>query len=154
MLSSTKAAKQRSVEATRSYTADINPVAYSHAKLIKYLAFHFDVELARRVYFHPVLFCKSRLFDIDNDFNEITSARLFVRNLDFDYRYIDIVNLASADAYIEKTVTSFEKQSYKSIRRTWDRLDELRWAPGQNSIELSRALGLPMRRKPAKSRKT
>lgn len=130
VLSSTKAAERRAVEVMRSYTSDINPVALTPDKLIKSLAFFFDAELTRRAFVHPVIFCKSRLFNMDDNFKEINSARIIVRDLDFNSRYIDIVNFSSAEAYINNTLASFEKQSCRLIRRTWNRLEELRWAPG------------------------
>lgn len=150
LLSSTRAAEHRAVETMRSYTFDMNPLSDTASELTKYLAFFFDEQLTRRAFFHPVICCKSRLFDMDDDFSEIGSARIFIRNIDFSYRYVDVVNFSKFDAYIETALASFEKQSYKSIRRTWDRLAALHWAPGQSSGELSHALGLGTRRKLSK----
>ena len=109
------------------------------------MAFFFDIELTRRVLFHPVIFCKARLFRIDDDLKEVRSARLFVRNLDFQSRYVDLVRFDCAAEYIGAMVSDFDKQAHKAIRKTWDRLEELQWGPGQASAQLAQGLGFSKR---------
>lgn len=140
-LSATEAAKIRAVDTMKSYTTDFGPNVNKEIDLIHQNAFFFDTELTRRVFFHPVVFCKSRLFNIDQGMNEVRSARIFVRDLDFEFKYVDFVNFDGAADYIDAMLRHFEKQSRKSIRRTWDRLEELEWQPGQASNQLVRALG-------------
>jgi hypothetical protein len=155
VLSATKAAKIRAAKLSRSYTSDIKPFTRERSKLAHDLAFFCDAELLRRVFFHPVIFCKARLFNIDNDvLTEVRSARIFVRNLDFEFEYVDLVNLDGASSYIDATVSDFEKQAYRSISKTWDRLEVLQWQPAHDSNRLAHALGLTQRRRGGLARKT
>lgn len=144
ILSATKAVELSSSGATKSWT-DIKPYHLDKTRLAQDLAFFFDVELTRRVLFHPVIFCKARLFCIDDDLKEVRSARLFVRNLDFQSRYVDLVRFDCAADYIGAMLSDFDKQAHKAIRKTWDRLEELHWQPGQASDRLAQALGFSKR---------
>jgi hypothetical protein len=59
----------------------------------------------------------------------------------------DIVSFEIASSYIEQALSHFETQSYKAVRKTWNRLEEMVWAPGQASKQLAQALGLAPRPK-------
>lgn len=135
VLSATTAAKISAVETMKSYTHGFKPYASEQKELVENIAFFFDTELARRVLVHPVIFCKSRLFSVLDDMTDIRSARILVRNLNFD----------NAAGYIGTMLSDFEKQAHKSIRKTWNRLEELRWQPAQGSKQLAQALGLSKR---------
>lgn len=145
--SAMEAAKRRAVNTTKSFTADFASYRFEPDELVRSIAFDFDAELARRVFFHPVIFCKSRLFNIESDLSDVRSARIFVRDLDFDFKYVDLVQFDSAEEYIGLMLSHFEKQAYACIRKTWDRLEKLQWQPGQASRQLARALGLSRRPK-------
>jgi hypothetical protein len=154
-LSATEAARIRAVDTMKSYTTDFGPHSGKAADIIRQNAFFFDSELTRRVFFHPVVFCKSRLFQIDQDMNEVKSARIFVRDLDFKFKYVDLVNFDGATDYIDAMLRDFEKQSRKSIRKMWDRMEDLQWHPGQASNKLAQALGQSRRpRAKAKSQRS
>jgi hypothetical protein len=143
VLSAAEAAKQRSFETMRSYTSGRNPYAYDVLELTQLNAFFFDAELMRMACFHPVIFCKSRLFSLEqNEVHAVQSARLFIRNLDFNSRYVDIVNFDMAESYIERMISHFEETSLNAIRKTWDTLEGLSWSPGQASAQLAKAAGL------------
>lgn len=97
----------------------------------------------RRVLFHPVVFCKSRLFKLVEDgVEEVDTVRLIVSNLDFSSRYVDIVKFDAAKAYIDDMISHFEKTAASAIKNTRNWISELDWNPGQASAELTRAAGL------------
>jgi hypothetical protein len=143
-LSATKAAELRSINASKSWTG-LKPYYSDKNALAQSMAFFFDVELARRVLVHPVIFCKAKLLRLDNELKEVRSARLIVRNLDFRPRYVDLVTFDCAADYIRAMLADFDKQALGAIRRTWNRLEELQWEPGQASDRLAHALGLSKR---------
>jgi hypothetical protein len=143
-LSATEAAKKQVISNTIS-TIVFPSYGYEPTEIAKQIAFFFDFELTRRVFFHPVVFCKSRIFSIDGDLADVGSVRILVRDLDFDFKYVDLVRFDSAEAYIDTMLAHFEKQAYTSIRKTWDRLEDLQWEPGQASRRLSIALGVSRR---------
>lgn len=147
VLSATKAAKIRAVDTMRSYTQDFSPRTNGSSEFVRNIAFSFDSEVTRRSFFHPIVFCKSRLFSLDDEFADVRSARIIVRDLDFGLKYVDLVTLDGAADYIDSMLSHFEKQAYNSIRKTWDRLDALHWEPGQASNQLAKALGLSKRRR-------
>ena len=66
VLSAAKAAENRSASTTRSYTSGRNPYAYDALELVKHDAFFFDAELLRVSCFHPIIFCKSRIYSLVN----------------------------------------------------------------------------------------
>lgn len=143
VLSAVKAAEERHIDAMRSYLSGRNPHAYELPELVKYDAFFFDTEVLRVGCFHPVVFCKSRLFCLEeSELREVDSTRLFIRNLDFSTRYVDIVSFNSADSYIAAMISHFEKSSLNAIRRTRERLEFLDWSAGQAFTELAKAVGL------------
>lgn len=142
VLSATKAAEDRFVKAMRSYTSGRNPYSYDLRELVELDAFFFDAELLRVGCFHPVIFCKSRLFSLEeNEVRDVASARLFIRNLDFKSRYVDIVSFDTAESYIDQMVSHFETTSVSAIRKTWDTLKGLNWTPGQAFTQLAKAAG-------------
>jgi hypothetical protein len=142
VLSATKAAEDRFFKTMRSYTSGRNPLAYELLELVKHDAFFFDAELLRLGCFHPVIFCKSRLFSLEaNEVRDVQSIRLFIRNLDFQSRYVDIVNFDAAELYVDQMVSHFEKVSSSAIRKTWDKLESLNWTPGQAFAQLAKAVG-------------
>jgi hypothetical protein len=153
VLSATKAAEKRFLKTMRSYTSGRNPHAYELAELVNHDAFFFDAEVMRMACIHPVVFCKSKLFSLEGDeVLSVPSARLLIRNLNFTSRYVDIVNFDAADAYIEQMVSHFGKTSSRSIRKTWDLLDDVGWTPGQASNEFAKAVGVTLK-PPARSRR-
>jgi hypothetical protein len=92
---------------------------------------------------NPVIFCKSKLFSLEaEEMHNIQSARIFIRNLDFKSRYVDVVSFDMAQTYIDQLVSHFEKSSAIAIRKTWDLLGNLDWNPGQAAAQLADALGL------------
>ena len=148
VLSATKAAEDRFVRTMRSYTSGRNPHAYDPLELVKYDAFFFDAELLRVGCFHPVVFCKSRLFSLEgNEVGDIQSARLFIRNLDFASRYVDIVSFDTAESYIDQMISHFEITSSSAIRKTWDTLENLKWTPGEAFAQLAKAAGATSKNK-------
>lgn len=153
VLSAIKAAEARYTHAMRSYISGRNPYAYDPTDLVKYDAFFFDAEVLRVGCFHPIIFCKSRLFCLEGgEVREVDSARLFIRNLDFSSRYVDIVSFNSAESYIAGMISHFEKSSQNAIRKTRERLEALDWSAGQEFAELATAVGLtskPLRAKMA-----
>jgi hypothetical protein len=116
---------------------------FEPSDMIKHDAIMFDFELMRRVLFHPVVFCKSRLFKlVEDDIEEVDTVRLIVSNLDFSSRYVDIVRFDAAKAYIDNMISHFEKTAESAVKKTWNWISELEWSPGQASAELARAAGL------------
>jgi hypothetical protein len=143
VISATKAAEFSSKETTRSYISGRNPHMLEPSDLIEQDAIIFDIELLRRVLFHPIVFCKSRLFKlVEHDIEEVETARLIVSHLDFSNRYVDIVRFDAAKTYIDDMISHFEKTAASAIRKTWDRISDVDWSPGQASPELARAAGL------------
>jgi len=147
VLSATRAAENRFLAAMRSNISDRNPHTYDVQELVENDAFFFDAELVRAGCFHSVIFCKSKLFSLEEtEITDVQSARLFIRNLDLDSRYVDIVNFDAAEAYIDRMISHFEKASSNAIRKTWDTLESLNWEPGQAFAELGKATGAPLKR--------
>jgi hypothetical protein len=143
VISATKAAQFRSEQTTRSYTSERNPHMDEPSVLIKQDAFLFDAELMRRVLFHPIVFCRSRLFKLtEDDIEEVDTVRLIVSNFDFSSRYVDIVRFDAAKSYIEGMISHFETTAESAVRKTWNRLSLANWHPGQASADLARAAGL------------
>ena len=145
VLDATTAIKERSLAVTKSYTMDYKPYATDRRSLLRNFAFFYDAELARREMVHPIVFCKARLFELTDSIVEVPSARVFVRSLEFDHDYVDIVNYDHAKSYIGAMVADFEKQATKSLRKTSKRFAELKWQPGQQEAKLAKALGLSNR---------
>ena len=142
VLSATKAAEDRFVKTMRSYISGRNPHSYDVLDLVEHDAFFFDAELLRMGCFHPVVFCKSRLFSLEGaEVRDVQSVRLFIRNLDFETRYVDIVSVDSTESYIDQMISHFEKTSSRAIRKTWDRLEKLDWTAGHASEQLAKAVG-------------
>jgi hypothetical protein len=146
VISATRAAEERFVKTMRSYTSGRNPHAYDISELVDNDSFFFDAEVMRMGCFHPIIFCKSNLFSLEQtEVRRVPSARLFIRNLDFASRYVDIVNFDAADSYIDQMVSHFEANSSRAIRKTWDIVDAVNWAPGQASTEFARAVGVTVK---------
>ena len=155
VLSSSRAVENRAINVADT-NSQIFRYGWNSKELAQRVAFFYDLELARRIYFHPIIFSKARMFQIDEELKDVHTARLFIRNLNFDFEYIDLVSYDNASEYIDSMITHFEKHSKKAIRKTWDRLDDLGWQPGADSGRLSRALGVTNLTKKSKknSRKT
>jgi|SRR3954452_1358121 hypothetical protein len=141
-LSAVKAAQTRSIETTKSYTWQPSIFAGSRSEFLRTNATFFDAELLRRVFFHPIVFCKSRLFSLDSSLTEVHSARIFIRDLDFAFKYVDLVHFDSASQYINSMLDHFELQARQSLRKTKKRLRQLGWETGQAIKEFERALGV------------
>jgi hypothetical protein len=111
VLAATNAAEARSLEIMRSYTMEIKSYLHDDA-LVESQAFFFDAELMRHVCYHPVVFCKARLFQLNDDgLNDIKSARIYVRDLSSKHKYVDVVSIDVAAAYIEQALSHFECHS-------------------------------------------
>ena len=154
VLSASRAMEARFIETMRSYTSDRSPYGFDLKELIQSDAFFFDAELMRMGCIHPVIFCKSKLFSLEGDqIQNIQSARLYIRNLDFESRYVDIVGFDAATTYVDQLTSHFEKTSSNAIRTTWNTLESLDWKPGQASEKLAKAVGYRPKKPPQKSRK-
>jgi hypothetical protein len=143
VLAATTALEARTLETMRAWSMERSSYGYEQNEFIRNLAFIFDAELARRVSYHPVVFCKAKLFNLtESGIEDVQSARIYLGNLSFQYRYIDVVRIENAVSYLDDSLTHFEKLSSKAIRKTWDRLEDLQWAPGQALDQLALARGV------------
>jgi hypothetical protein len=150
VLSATNALDSKFLDTMRSYTSGRSSLAYDAADAIKYDAYFFDLELLRRVCFHPVIFCKARIFHLENDeLKEIKSTRIFIQGFDLEVRYVDIVHFGAARDYIRKMTAHFERKSKMAFRKTAKILEGLGWSPGQQSLEFAKVAGLHSKKRSA-----
>lgn len=117
---------------------------------VESFAFSFDAELLRRVLIRPVVFCRARLLRLDgNKINDIDSIRLSIRGLSSEHKFVDIVHIDAAEAYIQDSAHHFEASSKVAIKKVWTLLEEIDWQPGSAHQQLAEATGVaPRRRKP------
>ena len=76
----------------------------------------------------------------DQDLKEIDSVRVYLKNIDGDSFYVDIVSEKAALTYLSSMCSEFERNSRRSISRLWRDIDGLVWEPGQKENELKEAI--------------
>ncbi len=146
ILSAVDASKLQSKSVSLDYIHGAEMKIYGSKFFVENVAYFFDSEVFRNSFFHPVIILNAKMWHLDNSsLNSISSARLFINNIDHELRYVDIVHEDFAESYIETCTSHFERQSQLAIAGFWAEIEAADWAAGEEKQKLAKALALPIK---------
>jgi hypothetical protein len=153
LLSSMRAAKERSSRSSLSYI-DSQEISFVGVdEFTRNAAFFLDAQLMRINFFHAIIVVKSKLWCASqDDFKQISSCRLFINDFTESVRYVDIVSEESAKEYISNLSTHIAASAKRSIAALWREVDRRNWWPGQVDRDLFKALHLKRERRQRRRR--
>lgn len=140
-MSASEAVLKNTREASLSWLS-INEISYRNAEtFVHNLAFFYDAELLRHVIHHPIVVSKARLWNASHsDFQEVSSARCIIQDLNHHWTHVDIVTEAGVEQYIAKATHHFEQSARRAISELWKMIDRIGWEPGGRESLLSNVL--------------
>jgi hypothetical protein len=142
-LSTMDSLRNRTAENVMQWVHDDNSAFYDVNKSAEFASFFFDAGLMRNSFFHPFIVLNATLWNLaESQLDSVESARLYIADINGKCVYVDVVNEAYADTYIESMVSHYKSASKRSIAGVWRLIEEIDWSPGQAEQEFKKALGL------------